>query len=84
MTKRQKEIYEALKKGSFIEEFVSGWYFRQRLLRVETEDRLRLTNELVRITRSPEVRSSSISKIVHLDCVKSFLKPGDTVGELND
>ena len=40
MTKRQAEIVKAMEGGAVIRGFISGWYWRNKKLRVETVDAL--------------------------------------------
>lgn len=65
MTKHQEKILASLRDGATIRGFVSGWYFKNRLLRVETQLALEETGELVQFSPLGVLRGAGGSVICH-------------------
>tara|TARA_R110000824_G_scaffold526_2_gene3318 strand:+ start:2097 stop:2345 length:249 start_codon:yes stop_codon:yes gene_type:complete len=61
--KHQSLIMESLKKGKHIRSEICGWLFNHKKMRVETEDRLWATGELIEVR--VEGKRASQCKIIH-------------------
>jgi hypothetical protein len=72
MTSFQTKVLHVLRCGGFISVDIPGWFFQNRKLRVETEDALTETGELVELTVHTRHRKYQ-SYVVHREHVQHFL-----------
>jgi len=61
--KFQQRVMNHLLKGGWLSSSIGGWYFNQKKLKVETEDRLWSTGELIEV--KVQGKRISESKIIH-------------------
>ena len=71
MTEYQQKIFDALKRGSKLQWEISGFYYRHKLLRVETVDALIDTGELAAVATEGRL-SMRNDFIIHKSQVETF------------
>ena len=80
MTEYQQRIFDALKRGAKLQWEISGFYYRHKLLRVETAGALIGTGELARVRLEGRL-SMGLDYIVHESQVETVSAAAVAVGK---